>query len=249
MEQNGEQQAAGAPEISVVVPVFDEVDNLRPLLARVAAALRGRPFELVLVDDGSRDGSAALIAALEREDARVRGLFHPVNLGQTAAIASGIRAARAPWIATLDADLQNDPADLPRLLLAAGEHDAVVGYRAGRKDTWVRRASSRVANAVRDRVTGDRVTDTGCSLKVFRAEAIRAVPFFEGMHRFLPTLLRWHGFSVIELPVSHHPRTAGRSKNGIGNRLVPALVDLCAVRWMRSRIIRPDAAGERVEVP
>jgi hypothetical protein len=120
-----------------------------------------------------------------------------------------------------------------------------VGFRTRRQDSWVRRVSSRVANSVRDRVTGDRVTDTGCSLKVFRAEAVRAVPFFEGMHRFLPTLLRWHGFSVLERPVSHHPRVAGKSKYGIGNRLVPALVDLCAVRWMRSRVIPPHAAAER----
>jgi dolichol-phosphate mannosyltransferase len=159
-------------------------------------------------------------------------------------MAAGIRGARGRWVATLDADLQNDPADLPVLLDAAGEHDAVVGFRAKRNDTWVRRMSSRIANGVRDRVTGDHVTDTGCSLKVFRREAIQAVPFFEGMHRFLPTLLRWHGFSVIERGVSHHPRAAGTSKYGIGNRLLPALLDLLAVRWMRSRIIRPHAAEE-----
>ena len=236
-----------ALEISIVAPVFEEVENLRPLYERVVAALGNRRFELVLVDDGSRDGSAELIGELARADPRVRGLFHPQNLGQTAAMAAGIRGARAPWIATLDSDLQNDPADILPLWLAAGEHDAVVGFRARRNDTWVRRASSKLANAVRDRVTGDHVTDTGCSLKVFRAEAIRSLPFFEGMHRFLPTLLRWHGFSVIERPVSHHARSAGKSKYGIGNRLVPALVDLCAVRWMRSRIILPHAARERAE--
>jgi len=241
-ERRRPAQAPAAPALSLVVPVLDEVDNLRPLHARVCAELGAMPFELLLVDDGSTDGSAQLIAELAREDARVCGLFHPENRGQTAAIATGIRGAAAAWIATLDADLQNDPADLSLLLAAADGHDAVVGFRAQRHDPWVRRASSRIANAVRDRVTGDRVTDTGCSLKLFRAEAIRSIPFFTGMHRFLPTLLRWHGYSVVEVGVSHHARVAGRSKYGIGNRLVPGLLDLIAVRWMRSRIIRPQGA-------
>jgi glycosyltransferase involved in cell wall biosynthesis len=230
------------PDVSVVAPVYNEVDNLRPLYERVAKALAGRAFELVLVDDGSKDGSIERIGELSRADPRVRGLFHPTNLGQTAAMAAGIRDARGTWVATLDADLQNDPADLPLLLDAAGDHDAVVGFRAKRNDTWVRRVSSRLANGVRDRVTGDRVTDTGCSLKVFRREAIQAIPFFEGMHRFLPTLLRWHGYTVIEQAVSHHPRATGKSKYGIANRLLPALIDLMAVRWMRSRIIKPHVA-------
>jgi signal transduction histidine kinase len=228
---------AARPLLSLVVPVFDELDNLQPLTARVSAALAGTTFELLLVDDGSTDGSAERIAELVRSDPRVRALYHGRNRGQTAAIATGIRAARGEWIATLDADLQNDPADLFELLAAAHGHDAVVGFRIRRNDAWIRRVSSRIANAVRDRVTGDHVTDTGCSLKLFRSEAIRSIPFFEGMHRFLPTLLRWHGFSVVERPVSHHPRVAGKSKYGVLNRLVPSTFDLCAVRWMRSRII------------
>jgi len=229
------------PELSLVAPVYDEEQNLEPLYEQVAAALAGRSFELVLVDDGSRDGSAAIIRALHERDPRVRGVFFTRNRGQTAAMAAWMPAAIAAageLIATLDADLQNDPADIPRLVAALGAHDAAVGYRMQRHDSWVRRLSSRIANGVRNRLTGDQIRDTGCSLKVFRADAVRALPFFEGMHRFLPTLLRMHGFSVVEVGVSHHPRIAGQSKYGIRNRALRALRDTFAVRWMRSRLIR-----------
>jgi glycosyltransferase involved in cell wall biosynthesis len=154
-------------------------------------------------------------------------------------MSAGIRAAAAPIVATLDADLQNDPADLPRMIVALEGHDAVVGYRVGRRDDAVRKLSSRIANWIRNRLTGDQVRDTGCSLKVFRSEAIRSIPLFEGLHRFLPTLLRWHGYDVIEFPVTHHPRVHGTSKYGVRNRAFRALRDLFAVRWMKSRIVRP----------
>jgi glycosyltransferase involved in cell wall biosynthesis len=225
--------------LSLVVPARDEQPNLRPLLARVLAVFGQRDdWELVLVDDGSRDGTDETIRALATGDARIVGVSLARNLGQTAAIAAGIQLARGRLIATLDADLQNDPADLPGLLEALGEHDAVVGYRVGRQDSFVRRASSRIANGIRNRLSGDSVRDTGCSLKVFRAEAIRSIPWFEGLHRFLPTLLRQQGFSVIERPVSHHPRHAGQSKYGIRNRAWRGFLDLLAVRWMRARTIR-----------
>ncbi|HVS18948.1 MAG TPA: glycosyltransferase family 2 protein [Planctomycetota bacterium] len=227
------------PELSLVAPVYDEEPNLRRLAARVREVFGdGTDWELVLVDDGSRDGSAALIRELAAEDARVRGVFFAHNCGQTTATKAGLNHARAPLIATLDADLQNDPGDLPAMLAVLGEHDAVVGWRRKRNDTFVRRASSRIANAIRNRISGDSIRDTGCALKLFRAEAIRAIPLFEGMHRFLPTLLRFHGYSVIEHPVSHHPRTAGVSKYGIANRAWKAFKDLLAVRWMRTRIVR-----------
>lgn len=230
---------AGRPALSLVAPVYNEVDNLRPLLARVHEALDGGPaWELVFVDDGSTDGSTERIRELARGDARVRGVIFERNCGQTAATAAGLRVARGALIATLDADMQNDPADLRLLLAALGEHDAVVGWRVRRRDTWVRRLSSRLANAVRNAVTGDAIRDTGCSLKLFRAEAIRALPLFEGMHRFLPTLLRMHGYSVVEHPVGHHPRLSGTSKYGIGNRAWRATKDLAAVAWMRGRAIR-----------
>lgn len=229
--------------LSLVAPVYDEVENLRPLLARVVEAFgEGIAWELVLVDDGSRDGSRELARELAEGDPRVVPVSLARNAGQTAALAAGFRAARAPLIATLDADLQNDPADLPMLLEALGEADAVVGYRAVRRDGWVRRASSRIANAVRNLLTGDSIRDTGCGLKLFRREAILSIPLFHGMHRFLPTLLRWHGFRVLEVPVSHHPRLHGRSKYGVGNRLWRGLADLLAVRWMRSRILARDVA-------
>ena len=228
-----------APELSLVAPVFNEVENLRPLVARVREVLEGKlAWELVLVDDGSFDGSAALIRELAREDPRVRGVFHPENRGQTNATASGIHFARAPLLATLDADMQNDPLDLLEMRERLGANDAVVGYRVKRQDDWIRRFSSRFANGVRNRLTGDAIRDTGCSLKLFRTEAIRTIPLFEGMHRFLPTLMRMHGYQVVEHPVSHHPRVRGQSKYGVWNRAFRALRDLFAVRWMRARIIR-----------
>lgn len=224
--------------ISLVVPAFDEEANLRPLFQRILAVFGARSdWELVLVDDGSRDGTAQVMRELAREDARVVGVFLARNCGQTAALAAGVHEARGECIATLDADLQNDPADLPGLLALLGDQDAVVGYRSRRRDTFVRRASSRFANWVRNGVSGDHIRDTGCSLKVFRSEALRAIPWFEGMHRFLPTLLRYQGYRVIEAPVSHHPRHAGRSKYGIRNRAWRAFKDLLAVRWMRGRMI------------
>lgn len=226
-------------ELSLVAPVFEEEDNLEPLYQRVVEAFGdGTDWELVLVDDGSRDRSPERIAALAERDPRVVGVFFAENQGQTAAMATGIQAAAGRLIATLDADLQNDPIDLPAMIARLEGHDAVVGYRERRQDSWVRLASSRIANGIRNRLSGDSIRDTGCSLKVFRAEAVRPLPYFEGMHRFLPTLLRYHGFSVIEHPVSHHPRVAGKSKYGIRNRALRAFKDLLAVRWMRRRLIR-----------
>jgi len=238
-------------ELSLVAPVYDEKDNLGPLYERVVSVFGdARRWELVLVDDGSRDGSAGVIQALARRDARVRGVFFAKNCGQTTAMRMGIQHARAPLIATLDADMQNDPADLPKMIDLLGEHDAVVGYRLKRNDNFVRRVSSKVANAIRNKLSGDSIRDTGCSLKVFRASAIREAPLhFEGMHRFMPTLLRYYGFSVIEHPVSHFPRRAGVSKYGVLNRAFRAFRDLLAVRWMRSRIRRVTLVPEPNEPP
>jgi glycosyltransferase involved in cell wall biosynthesis len=232
-----------AVSLSVLAPIYDEVESLRPLVEAIREALDGHAFEIVLVDDGSSDASAALIRALADQDARVRGVFQPEHRGQTSALSAGLEHVRGDVIATLDADLQNDPADIPRLLGVLGENDAVVGYRLRRRDDLVRRTSSRIANAVRNRLTGDSVRDTGCSLKVFRRHALTALPLFEGMHRFLPTLLRMHGFRVIEHPVAHHPRLYGTSKYGVWNRAFRALRDLIAVRWMRSRVIVPYRAS------
>jgi glycosyltransferase involved in cell wall biosynthesis len=238
-------------ELSLVAPVRDERDNLGALHQRVCAVFDGRlGFELILVDDASVDGSRTVIADLGRSDRRVRPLFLAEHCGQTTALRVGIEAARAPIVATLDADLQNDPADLPRMLELLQGCDAVVGFRVGRRDGFVRRASSRIANGVRNALARDSIRDTGCSLKVFRAHAVRALPLqFEGMHRFMPTLLRYHGFEVREHPVSHRPRRAGRSKYGVANRALRAFRDLLAVCWMRSRIRRARIVAVDDHVP
>lgn len=238
-------------DLSLVAPVYDEALNLERLHRRVVEVFGdGTRWELVLVDDGSRDGSPDVIRALAARDARVIGAFFARNCGQTAATCAGIQLARGTLVATLDADLQNDPVDLPAMIEVlegrraapgsslAARCDAVVGYRQKRHDNFMRRASSRIANRIRNWISQDDIRDTGCSLKVFRAEAIRSIPLFEGMHRFLPTLLRYHGFTVFEHPVSHHPRVAGQSKYGVMNRAFRALKDLLAVRWMRGRLIR-----------
>jgi glycosyltransferase involved in cell wall biosynthesis len=238
-------------ELSLVAPVFNEKDNLQPLYERVVEVFGERTrWELVLVDDGSKDGSTDVLKELRRRDPRVRCVFFAKNCGQTTAMRAGILAARAPLIATLDADMQNDPVDLPAMIERLAGHDAVVGYRQKRNDNFVRRASSKIANGVRNWLSQDSIRDTGCSLKVFRAAAIREIPLhFEGMHRFMPTLLRYYGFDVLEHPVSHHARRAGVSKYGVMNRAFRAFRDLLAVRWMRSRIRRAPIVLEESDVP
>jgi dolichol-phosphate mannosyltransferase len=226
---------AGPIELSIVVPVREEQENVAYLYERVCEVLPELAWELVLVDDGSRDDSWKQIEELARSDARVRGARLARRCGQSSALFTGIELARGPLIATLDADLQNDPLDIPRMLEQLGGCDAVIGCRRQRQDPLGRRLAARIARRVRDRVTGDSVEDSGCGLKLFRAEALARVPRFEGMHLFLPTLLRFHGLRVAELPVSHFYRTRGRSKYGVLGRAVPALLDLLAVRWMKWR--------------
>lgn len=232
--------AGPEPWLSVVVPAYNEEANLRILHREVAEALAdlAEPWELVWVDDGSRDGSLAVMRELAAADPRVRVVALDGNRGQTAALEAGFQRARGAVIATLDADLQNDPADLPRLLAGLEEADVVNGVRQGRRDSRVRLWSSRIANAFRNWATGESVTDVGCSLRVMRAEHVRRIKLFRGMHRFLPTLLRMEGARVTELPVSHRPRVHGMSKYGIGNRLFSGLRDVFAVRWMQSRALR-----------
>ena len=226
-----------APELSVVVPIYNERDNLEPLVDEIAATLGAAAirYEVLLVDDGSVDGSAEKIAALVRSRPEIRGLHFRVNRGQTAAFDAGFKAARGRVVLTLDADLQNDPADIPALLAALDGNDAAVGYRQVRRDSWLRRASSRIANGVRNRLSGDDIIDTGCSLKAFRRECLADVKLFTGMHRFLPTLLRMEGYRVVQVPVHHRNRHAGHSKYGVWNRVFRSSVDLLAVRWMKKR--------------
>ena len=225
------------PDISVVIPVRDERENLVPLWNELRSALEGagRGFEVLFVDDGSVDGSREVLERLSASDERIRVLSLESPSGQTAALDAGFRAARGELVITLDADLQNDPADIPILLDRMGSLDALSGYRLRRHDSWLRRLSSRVANGVRNRVTGDHLLDTGCSLKVFRRRCLEQIRLYDGMHRFLPTLLRLEGFSVGQLPVRHRPRVWGSSKYGIRGRLLRGCADLLAVRWMVRR--------------
>jgi glycosyltransferase involved in cell wall biosynthesis len=187
------------------------------------------------VDDGSTDGSDAILRGLRDADPHVRVLTFKRNAGQSAAMDAGFKSARGEAVVTLDADLQNDPADIPRLLEGLSGWDAVVGVRHQRQDNLVRRVSSRVANYVRNRLSDETITDTGCSLKAFRGTALQRLVLYDGMHRFLPTLLKMEGFRVSEIPVGHRPRRHGESKYGIGNRLLPSFMDLLAVRWMKRR--------------
>ena len=227
-----------AVDLTVVAPVYNERDNLEPLVHEIRDVLEpyALRFEILLVDDGSTDGSTERIAALARgSEGCVHGLHLAAHRGQTAAFDAGFRAARGRFVVTLDADLQNDPADIPTLLDALDDHDAAVGYRRRRNDNWLRRVSSSVASAVRNRLSGDDIIDTGCSLKAFRRESLRDLKLYDGMHRFLPTLLRIEGCSVVQLPVNHRKRRAGRSKYGVWNRVFQAFTDLLAVRWMKRR--------------
>ena len=227
------------PEISLVVPVFNEAENL-PVLdreIREAMAVAGRSYEVIYVDDGSTDASPRLLSELARSDNRIRVVRQRRNSGQSAAFEAGFRHARGEIVVTLDADLQNDPADIPRLLEKMDGWDVVSGVRSRRQDSWVRRVSSRVANRVRNRVTRDSVTDVGCTLRAMRAEYLRRIPVFNGMHRFLPTLLRMEGARVTEMPVNHRPRLHGQPKYNIRNRIWRALADLFGVRWLQTRWI------------
>jgi glycosyltransferase involved in cell wall biosynthesis len=227
-------------ELSLVVPAYNERDNLPPLLAEIAAALQGRSYEVIVVDDGSTDGSFEALMALRQRYPQLRVIEFERNAGQTAAFAAGFQAARAPIVITLDADLQNDPADIPKLV-ATLEHDgatAVVGYRATRRDTPWKRLQSRIANGVRNRLNGEVIRDTGCSLKAFRTAAVRSLPLFTGMHRFLPTLIKMQGGTVTEVAVGHRPRKHGVTKYGMWNRVFRSLIDAFAVRWMQRRALR-----------
>jgi dolichol-phosphate mannosyltransferase len=236
------------PYLSLVVPAYNEVENVPLLVDEIRAALApiGLDWELLLVDDGSTDGTLDAMARAAAADPRLRVLHHRRNAGQTAALATGFRAARGAVIVTLDADLQNDPADIPRFLAELDRgFDVVSGVRVDRRDSFVRRASSRIANAVRNWATDEAITDVGCSLKAYRAEFLRDLPLFTGMHRFLPTLVRWNGARVGEIGVRHRPRLHGVAKYGIGNRLFRALADLFAVRWMRKRWLPSGNVEER----
>jgi dolichol-phosphate mannosyltransferase len=231
---------SGAPRLSVVVPFYNEADNVEPLHRELDAVVADLPggVEFVYVDDGSGDETRERLRALAKRDPRIRTVRLEPNSGQSAALEAGFSAARGEWIVTLDGDLQNDPADIPRLLALTDRFDVVNGVRVDRRDTWVRKVSSRIGNGFRNWVTSESVTDVGCSLRAMRAAYAKRVKLFRGMHRFLPTLMRMEGATVTELPVSHRARRHGTSKYGIGNRALVGFMDVLAVRWMQGRVRR-----------
>lgn len=228
-------EASAPPAVSVVVPVFNEEENVSLLQSELGAALNGLDYEIIFVDDGSIDQTVARIAA----GPRIRVLRFEENAGQSAAIYAGLQSARGAVAVLIDGDLQNDPADIPKLLAEIERGaDLVCGYRAQRKDTVVKRLTSRVANFVRSRFTKDGVRDTGCTLKAMRRECISALVPFKGMHRFIPALIKGAGFRLIEVPVNHRPRKFGESKYGLGNRALRATIDMFGVRWLLSRQLK-----------
>ncbi len=235
--------SAAVPEISLVLPVFNEAGSLAALLAEFAEVLRptGRPFEVICVDDASTDRSVAVLRELQPKYPELRLLRHRINAGQSAAYATGFAQARGPVVITMDADGQNDPHDIPALLAALTPGIAcVTGVRRRRRDNATRRIASRIANAYRNWITGDRITDAGCTFRALRREALRELPVFNGLHRFLPTLLRRQGYRVVELPVNHRPRTQGVTKYGTRNRLWRGLRDCFAMRWYAARAVPAD---------
>jgi dolichol-phosphate mannosyltransferase len=234
------EQMRSEPELSVVIPVFNEEDNLRPLIEELEDVLKGlgRSFEVVCVDDKSTDRSLDVLDELRAARPWLRVACHRVNCGESAAEATGFEQAQGRLIVTMDADLQNDPHDIPMMLDALRDGVAAVcGVRRKREDDWVRRWSSRIANGFRNWVTGDRIGDAGCTFRVLRRDALREVLVFNGMHRFLPTILRLQGYNVVEVLVNHRPRVKGQSKYGVGNRAWRGLVDCFAMRWYRRRCI------------
>jgi dolichol-phosphate mannosyltransferase len=231
-------------ELSVVVPVCNEAENVLPLIQEIRTQLNGlASYELIFVDDGSDDGTGERLASVDIPNLRV--IRHRERCGQSTAIRTGVWAARADWVVTLDGDGQNDPADIPVLLAAKGDAGdeplLVTGYRRERRDSLMKRISSRVANAVRGRLLGDRTPDTGCGLKLFRRDAYLALPYFDHMHRFLPALFLRAGGRVLSVDVRHRPRRHGRTKYGVHNRLWVGIIDLLGVMWLMARVRRPES--------
>lgn len=229
------------PEVSVVIPVLNEADNVEPLAREIAAALAGRPYEILFIDDGSTDATAATVLRLRDAGvAPLRLLRHSRRSGQSAGVCTGVAHARADWVATLDGDGQNDPADIPALIAAreAGEADGVrlvMGNRVSRKDTWRRHLQSRIANGVRGRMLKDGTPDTGCGIKLFDRSEFLTLPQFDHMHRFLPALFQRRGARVVSVPVNHRPRQRGQSKYGMFDRLWVGIVDIFGVMWLARR--------------
>jgi dolichol-phosphate mannosyltransferase len=229
-----------APQLSVVVPVFNEEENVGPLLREVVSALRGRvDFEAVFVDDDSKDGTLAALRALKSEVPELRVLHHVKQSGQSTAIRTGVKGARGAWIATLDGDGQNDPADIPKLLAARESADRTIklfaGWRVNRRDSGSKRWASKWANKIRSSMLRDDTPDTGCGIKLFERDAFLDLPYFDHMHRYLPALMQRAGWKTVSVPVNHRPRSTGVSKYNNLNRALVGLRDLRGVAWLITR--------------
>ena len=226
-------------EISVVVPVYNEEGNLPLLTSKLVEVLKnlGRSYEIIFVDDGSSDGSRMILKEMTPQYPFLRILRFKENRGLSTALVAGMREARGEKIVTLDSDLQNDPVDIPRLLEYLDQYDMATGWRQRREDSWLKKISSKIGNAVRNWVSGETIQDSACTLRAFKKECMKEIWVFNGMHRFLSTLVKMRGYRIIEVPVSHHPRRFGKSKYNIRNRMVRSFIDLLAVRWMKGRAI------------
>lgn len=228
--------------ISVVVPVYNEEENLPVLIPKLVKVLEGIgcSFEMIFVDDGSTDGSQRVLREMASKYLFLRVLRFRENRGLSTALVAGMRDARGEKIVTLDSDLQNDPADIPRLLEYLDRYDMATGWRQKRREPWLKRTSSKIGNSVRNWLSGENIQDSACTLRAFKKECVQEIPVFNGMHRFLSTLVKMAGYRIIEVPVFHHPRKFGKSKYNIRNRMVRSFIDLLAVRWMKHRTIRYD---------
>jgi dolichol-phosphate mannosyltransferase len=224
---------------SVVVPVYNEEENLPILIPQLDKVLKplGGPYEMIFVDDGSTDGSRRVLKEMISQYPQIRILGFKRNCGETAAGAAGLKEARGEIVITIDADLQNDPNDIPMMLTYLKEYDMVTGWRQEREDSWVKRITSRIANGIRNSLSGEAIQDSGCTFRAYKRECLQNIKLYKGMHRFMPTLVKMEGFRVIEVPIAHHPRKFGVSKYTTWNRMWRAFVDLLAVKWMRSRHI------------
>jgi glycosyltransferase involved in cell wall biosynthesis len=231
-------------DISVVVPVYNEEENLPILIPRLIEVLEGigKPYEMIFVDDGSTDRSRQFLKQKASQHPQIHVLGFKKNCGETAAGAAGLKEAGGEIIVTIDADLQNDPMDIPRMLEYLKDYDMVTGWREKREDSWVKRITSKIANAVRNRLSGETIRDSGCTFRAYKRECLKNLKLFKGMHRFMPTLVKMEGFRVIEIPIAHHPREFGVSKYTTWNRVIRAFIDLLAVKWMRSRHVRYEIA-------
>jgi dolichol-phosphate mannosyltransferase len=236
-------------QLSVVVPVRNEAGNVASLIAEIDAALRHITHEIIYVDDGSTDNTFSELKTLQTQFAQLKIVRHAHSCGQSTAVRTGVKTSQYDWVATLDGDGQNDPADIPKLIAAVADGVDLVGgnRRASRRDTWLKRMSSVVANTVRSKMLRDDTPDTGCGLKLFKREAFLDLPYFDHMHRFLPALIKRRGGKIVSVPVSHRNREHGKSNYGTLDRLLVGIVDLFGVAWLQRRAKIPHIVPQILE--